>query len=54
MVRDVLRHRAALRNAWLLRRYAKVDVSIPVRFLTGALLIAASRLALIFGVWPIG
>lgn len=41
-------------TAWLLRRYAKIEVSFLTRFLTAALLIAAGRLALIFGVWPIG
>jgi hypothetical protein len=41
-------------TAWLLKRHAKIEVSFLARFLTAALFIAAGRLALIFGVWPIG
>jgi hypothetical protein len=41
-------------TAWLLKRTANVEVSFLARFIVAALLIAAGRLALIVGPWPIG
>jgi hypothetical protein len=41
-------------TAWLIRRYAKIEVSFLARFAVAALFIAAGRLALLIGPWPIG
>jgi hypothetical protein len=40
--------------AWLLKRMAKFEVSFLVRFVVAALFIAAGRLALVIGPWPVG
>jgi hypothetical protein len=41
-------------TAWLLKRAANVDASFLARFIVAALFIAAGRLALVIGPWPIG
>jgi hypothetical protein len=41
-------------TAWLLKQCAKIEVSYLARFAAAAFLIAAGRLALKYGVWPIG
>jgi len=41
-------------TAWLLKRYAKIETTFLARFLVAALFIAAGRLALIVGPWPLG
>jgi hypothetical protein len=41
-------------TARLLKRYARAEVSFLTRFVVAALFIAAGRLALIIGPWPIG
>jgi hypothetical protein len=41
-------------TAWLLNRYARVEVSFLARLVVAALFIAAGRTALIIGPWPIG
>ena len=41
-------------TAWLLKRYAKVEASFLARLIVAALFIAAGRLALRIGPWPIG
>jgi len=41
-------------TAWGLRRYMGIEVSFVARLAIAAILIAAGRLALIFGTWPIG
>jgi hypothetical protein len=41
-------------TAWLFKRYTKIEVSFLARFIAAALFIAAGRLALIAGPWPIG
>jgi len=41
-------------TAWLLTRTAKIEVSLLVRFIVAALFIAAGRLALVIGPWPLG
>jgi hypothetical protein len=41
-------------TAWLLKGYAGTEISFLARFIIAALFIAAGRLALIFGPWPIG
>jgi hypothetical protein len=41
-------------TAWLLKRYARRELSLFARFVVAALFIAAGRLALVIGPWPIG
>jgi hypothetical protein len=41
-------------TAWLLKRYGNVEISFLTRFIVAALFIAAGRLALVIGAWPIG
>jgi hypothetical protein len=41
-------------TAWLLKRHAGIEVSFLARFVVAALFIAAGRLALVIGPWPIG
>jgi hypothetical protein len=41
-------------TAWLLKRYAGLETTFVARFIVAALFIAAGRLALAIGPWPIG
>ena len=41
-------------TAWLLKRYAGIEVSFWARFAVAAVIILAGRLALIVKVWPFG
>jgi len=41
-------------TAWLLKRYANIETSFLARFVVAALFIAAGRLALVIGPWPVG
>ena len=41
-------------TAWLLKRYTGLETSFRARFIVAALFIAAGRLALLFGPWPVG
>ncbi|MGN6517285.1 MAG: hypothetical protein ACTHLR_15750 [Rhizomicrobium sp.] len=41
-------------TAWLLKRYAKIEVPFLTRFLVALLIILLGRLALIVKIWPLG
>ena len=41
-------------TAWLLKRFARIEVSFLARLVVAALFIAAGRLALIVAPWPLG
>lgn len=41
-------------TAWVLKRYSNIQASYLTRFIVAASFIAAGRLALIIGPWPIG